>query len=461
MMSRKKFIGGVIAAGVAPSIVPNSVFGAHAPSNRITVGAVGCGNIARNQLPRIAEAGFQVVALCDVDSVNAKQVFDKFPNAPRYVDFREMLRVEGDKIDAVYCGTPDHTHTVVTLAALASGKHVCCVKPLTRSVEECRVVIEAARKAGTATQVTASAWTEEASYRLREYFAEDAIGDVSEVHAWSIRPVWPQGMPAYPDFTDKVPDTLDWDLWLGPAAKRPFAARWPKGSPIPKLPKENWIGDAVYHPFNFRGWFEFGAGALGDMGCHRANTLYKVLDLKYPTRVEASSSMVSDVAFPVSSMITFDYPARGTKPPVRLMWYDGGLLPPKPKEMGDEPLPKEGVLYIGTKGKILFTFEKGIGCEPRILDPVLDAKFKKLPRTLKRREGGMFVEWLEACKGGEPGNCNFDWAQYITEFTHLGNLALRTGRPVKFDPVAMKVEGNDAANKLLKIPYHNGWALGA
>ena len=459
MTTRKKFICEMLAAGAAPSIVPSSVFGANAPSNRITLGAVGCGGIARSQLPRIADAGFQIVSLCDVDLAHAKPIFDQWPQATRYRDFREMLRTEGDKIDAVYCGTPDHTHTVVTLEALARRKHVCCVKPLTRSVEECRAVVDAARRAGTATQVTASAWTEEASYRLREYFAADAIGDVTEVHAWSIRPVWPQGMPDYPDFEDKVPETLDWNLWIGPAERRPYAAHWPKGSPVPKLPKENWIGDAVYHPFNFRGWFEYGAGALGDMGCHRANTLYKVLELKYPTLVEACSSRVSDVAFPVSSQITFDYPARGAKPPVRLVWYDGGMLPPKPREMGTEPLPKEGVLYIGAKGKILFTFEKGIGCEPRVLDPVLDAKFKKLPRTLPRRTGGMFVEWLEACKGGEPGNCNFNWAQYITEFTHLGNLALRTGMPVVFDPEKMQVTNNPAADALLRIPYHNGWTL--
>ena len=457
--SRREFLSGVLAAGVAPSIVPASVFGANAPSNRITLAGIGIGGIAFTHLPLAEKAGFQIVSLCDVDTKYAKHMFDKWPDARRYTDFRELLRCEGDKVDAVYCGTPDHTHAVITLAALAKKKHMCCVKPLTRSVEECRVVVNAARKAGVATQVTASAWTEEASYRLREYFMADAIGDVAEVHAWSIRPVWPQGMPAYPTFRDEVPDTLDWDLWLGPAEKRDFAIKWPEGSPIPKLPKENWIGDFVYHPFNFRGWFEFGAGALGDMGCHRANTLYKVLDLTYPTHVEASSSRVSEVAFPTSSLITFDYPKRGAKPPVRLVWYDGGLLPPKPREMGDEPLPKEGVLYVGTKGKILFTFEKGVGCEPRILDPALDAKFKKLPRTLKRREGGMFAEWLEAIKGGEPGNCNFDWAQYITEFTHLGNLALRTGKPVAFDPVAMKVTNNEAADKFLRIPYHNGWKL--
>ena len=459
-MSRKGFLSGVLASGVVPAVVPSSVFGANAPSNRITVGAVGCGGIARSQLPRIAEAGFQVVALCDVDAVNAKEVFDKFPDASRYVDFREMLRVEGDRIDAVYCGTPDHTHAVVTLAALAKKKHVCCVKPLTRSVEECRVVIDAARRAKTATQVTASAWTEEASYRLREYFAEDAIGDVSEVHAWSIRPVWPQGMPAYPTFKDEVPDTLDWDLWLGPAEKRDFAIKWPEGSPIPKLPKENWIGDFVYHPFNFRGWFEYGAGALGDMGCHRANTIYKVLDLTYPTHVEASSSRVSEVAFPTSSLITFDYPKRGSRPAVRLRWTDGGILPAKPKAMGAEPLPEEGILYRGTKGDMLVAFVEGKSQEPRVFGPGAAAA-AKLPRTLPRRQGGIYGEWLEACKGGEKASCNFDFAQYITEFVQLGNLAIQTGKGVRFDPVAMKVEGNDAANARLRIPYENGWTLGS
>ncbi len=459
-MTRKKFIKGVIAAGVAPVIVPNSVFGANAPSNRITLGGVGIGGIGDRQLPLAKEAGFEVVALCDVDWKYAQKTFNKFPQARKYKDFRQMLADEGDKIDAVYCGTPDHTHAVVSLAALAAKKHLCCVKPLTRSVEECRVVVEAARKAKVATQVTAAAWTEEGNMRSMEVIAAGLIGDVESVDMWSLRPVWPQGMPAYPDFKDEVPASLDWDLWLGPAKKRDFAAHWPKGSPIPELSKANWCGDAVYHPFNFRGWFEFGAGALGDMGCHRANPVYKVLGLDWPEYVEASCTHVSAVAFPVASAVTFDYPKRGSRPAVRLRWTDGGILPEKPRAMGTEPLPEEGILYHGTKGDMLVAFVKGVSQEPRVFGPGAAAA-AKLPRTLPRRTGGIYGEWLEACKGGEPASCNFDFAQYITEFVQLGNLAIRTGKGVTFDPVAMKVRDNDAADALLRIPYENGWELKA
>ena len=457
-MTRKKFIKGVIAAGVAPVIVPSSVFGANAPSNRITLGGVGIGGIGNRQLPMAKEAGFEVVALCDVDWDYAKKVFDKFPQARKYRDFRQMIAAEGDKIDAVYCGTPDHTHAIVSLAALAAKKHLCCVKPLTRSVEECRVVVEAARMAKVATQVTAAAWTEEGNMRSMEVIAAGLIGDVEAVDMWSLRPVWPQGMPAYPDFKDEVPASLDWDLWLGPAKKRDFAAHWPKGSPIPELSKANWCGDAVYHPFNFRGWFEFGAGALGDMGCHRANPVYKVLGLEWPEYVEASCTHVSSVALPVASAVTFDYPKRGTRPAVRIRWTDGGILPEKPRAMGTEPLPEEGILYHGTKGDMLVAFVKGVSQDPRVFGPGAAAA-AKLPRTLPRRQGGIYGEWLEACKGGEKASCNFDFAQYITEFVQLGNLAIRTGKGVKFDPVAMKVNGNDAANDFLRIPYENGWTL--
>jgi hypothetical protein len=409
-------------------------------------------------LPLAKEAGFEIVSLCDVDSQYAKVTRGKFPQARFYRDFRQMLQDESDRVDAVYCGTPDHTHAIISLAALKAGKHLCCVKPLTRSVEECRVVVEAARRAGVATQVTAAAWTEEGNMRSMEIARAGIIGDIKAVDMWSLRPVWPQGMPAYPDFKNEVPATLDWDLWLGPAKKRDFAERWPKGSPIPEMSKANWCGDAVYHPFNFRGWFEFGAGALGDMGCHRANPVYKILDLKWPEYIEASCTHVSSVAFPVASAVTFDYPKRGTMPPVRLRWYDGGILPEKPRQMGTESLPEEGILYRGTKGDMLVSFIKGVSQEPRVFGSGA-AEAAKLPRTLPRRKGGIYVEWLEACKGGMAASCDFDWAQYITEFVQLGNLAIRTGKGLSFDPVSMKVIGNDAADQLLRIPYENGWKL--
>ena len=464
MTTRKHFIGGVLAAGVAPMVVPNTVRGANAPSNRITVGGIGIGGIGNAQLPQMKKAGFEVVALCDLDWQYAERVFKKFPQARKYKDYEEMLRLEGDKIDAVYCGCPDHWHTLVCLAAIAKKKHLCCVKPLTRFVDECRLVVNAARTAGVATQVTANSNCDEASMRLYEYLNAGAIGDVVEAHAWSRRPVWPQGMVSYADWEDPIPEGFNWKKWIGPAKYVPFASKWGKHAPYEKMSKEAWCGDAVYHPFNFRGWFEYGAGALGDMGCHRANTLYKALDLKWPTHVEASCSRVSEVAFPLASMVTFDYPARGTKPECRVIWYDGGLLPPKPKAMGATPLPQEGVLYVGTKGTILFNSQKPAEATVTILEPARAAQFANLPRTLPRRNPDMFreifVEWLEACKGGAPASCNFDFAQYITEFTHLGNLAIRTAKPIDFDPVAMKITNdNAAADALLHAKYENGWKL--
>ena len=362
---RRSFVKYGFAAAAVPTIVPRHVLGGPtAPSNRITLGGVGVGGVGHGQLKGLAKAG--------------------------------LLAKEGDKIDAVYCGTPDHTHAFVTLAALRAKKHVCCVKPLTRSIEECYLVAEEARKAGVATQVTASPCTSDAACRTREIVASGILGDIVETYAWTRRPVWPQGMPAYPSFTTPVPGTLDWDLWIGSAEKRPYADKWPDDNPIPKMCPEAWKGAAVYHPFNHRGWYDFGAGALGDMGCHWANTIYKAL-----------------VAFPLASVVTFDYPKRGNFPELRFTWCDGLIKPPAPKELAGAPLPKEGVMYVGTKAKMLISMEKQ--SEMRILDPKLDAQAKTIPATLPRR-GQIWDEWMTACKGGEKAGCDFSWARRITEF---------------------------------------------
>ncbi len=447
------------SAVALPYLVPAAALGLDgkvAPSNRITLGGVGVGGVGHGQVQALAKAGFQVEALCDVDDLHAKKTYDKFPQARRYRDFRDMLAKEGDKIDAVYCGTPDHTHAFVTLAALRAKKHVCCVKPLTRTVEECFKVVDEAEKAGVATQVTASPCTNEHACRVREIIASGILGDIVEVYAWSRRPVWPQGMPSYPSFTTPVPKTLDWNLWLGSAEKRPYADKWPADNPIPKMAPEKWGGSAVYHPFNHRGWYDFGAGALGDMGCHYANTVYKALDLDYPTMISASCTRRSDVAYPLASIVTFDYPKRGNFPEMRLIWYDGLILPPTPKEMHGAPLPNEGVMYVGTKAKMLESLAGLPTC--RILDPKLNAQVKTIPSTLTRR-GDTWKEWLVACKGGEKAGCSFDWARRITEFVLLGNLAVRTGRSVAFDPKTMHVTNNAAADELLRLKYYNGWKL--
>ncbi|MBR0193173.1 MAG: Gfo/Idh/MocA family oxidoreductase [Thermoguttaceae bacterium] len=451
-LTRRQILKSALFAGAAVTIVPRYVLGGEAgtaPNDRVTLAGIGIGGIGHPQLKDARDAGFQVVALCDVDDVHAKKTYDVFPEARKYRDFRDLLNSEGDKIDAVYCGTPDHTHAIITLAALRAKKHVCCVKPLTRTIEEGRAVLKAVREAGTATQVTMQPNTSEQACRTMELIYAGAIGEIREIHAWSGRPVWPQGMLDYPNWEDPVPSTFDWDLWLGPAEKRPFADQWPENCPYPGMACANWGKRGVYHPFNFRGWFAFGTGSLGDMGCHRANLPYRMFRLKHPTRITASSTRAYKVSYPIGCMVTYDYPASEDFPEIRLTWYDGGLKPPVPKCMGSEMFPAEGVLYVGTEGMMF---------NDRILDPERAEKFANVPKTIERR-GGVMPEWYEACRGGQAASANFEYAIPVTEFVLLGNLAVMTGKAVEFDPETLTIANNTEAQALISQPYHNGWTL--
>jgi predicted dehydrogenase len=451
-ISRRQFIAGS-AAAAAISIVPARVLaqaGRLSPSETIQIAAVGIGGVGHGQIRSISEQpNTKIVALCDVDDVYAKKTFDMFPDARRYRDFRQMLDAEGDNIDAMYCGTPDHTHAVITMPALKKGKHVCCVKPLTRTIHENRALAEAARQASVATQVTAAANTSDSACRLCEMIWDGAIGDVREVHCWSNRPLWPQGMMRPPG-QDAVPQTFDWDLWIGPAAMRPFKDKWPDGHlALEQLSFKNGPR-AVYHPWNFRGWWDFGTGALGDMGCHHFNTVYRAMKLQYPTRIEASSTKVLAETAPLASIVTYEFAAREGMPPLRLFWYDGGLKPPRPKEL--EPgrdLPGEGDMYVGDKGTIL---------EGRIIPESKMKAYTQPPKTLKRRLG-TWAEWVEAIRGGEPAGCNFNQATLITEAVLLGNIAIRTGKSLDYDGQAARFTNNDAANEYIKQPYRSGWSL--
>ena len=451
-LNRRTFLKASAASVFAFNLIPRHVLGGEgytSPSDRITLAGVGIGGVGNDQIKACAAAGFEVVALCDVDDLHAKKTYDIFPQARRYRDFRDMLATEKDQIDAVYCGTPDHTHAIITLAALRAKKHVCTVKPLTRTVEEARAVMAAAQASGTATQVTAQPNTSDWGCRITERIQAGVLGDVTEVHVWSYRPVWPQAIPQRPDGADPVPDTLDWNLWIGPAPMRPFKDQWPDGSPIPDLPTRNWGGNKIYHPFNHRGWWDFGTGALGDMGCHYLNTPYRALKLGYPSAVSATSTRMYEESFPLASIVTYDYPAREGLPPVRIVWYDGGLKPPCPKEMGDKDLPEESILYIGTKGIMLGDV---------ILDAELEAKAKTIPATLTRR-GNTWKEWFEACNGGEPAGCHFGLGGVLAEFVLLGDIALRTGKRIVYDPQAVRITNDAEADALLRQPYHNGWKL--
>jgi predicted dehydrogenase len=440
-----------LAATAVFSIVPRHVLGGAgqlAPSERPVLAGIGVGGVGYPQVEGCEEAGFHVGALCDIDDVYAKKAYDRWPKARRYRDFRDLLESEGDRIDAVYCGTPDHTHAIITLAALRRKKHVCCVKPLTRTIEESRVVVEAARRAGVATQVTAAPNTSDAACRTCELIWGGAIGPVRELHLWSDRPWWPQGMERPPG-QEQVPSTLDWEAWIGPARMRPYVANWPQGHLALTSVKTKVGPDAVYHPWNFRGWWEFGTGALGDMGCHHVNTPARALKLSHPSRIQASTTKVFAETAPLASIVTYDYPARYDMPPLRVFWYDGGLRPPNLPGARARSLPPSGELYVGDDGAML---------GHQILTESRRQLANAIPRTLPRRSG-TWGEWFEACRGGEPAGCNFEWSGPATEFVLLGNLAIRTGEPLDYDAAAMRITNNETANGLLGEQYHNGWSL--
>jgi len=452
--SRRRFIQTAAPTLAGLTIVPRSVLGGPGripPSETIQVAGIGIGGVGHGQITSVSQQkGTRIAFLCDIDDIYAKRTYDRFPQAKVYRDYRELLDEQADKIDAVYCGTPDHTHAVISMAALQKGKHLCCVKPLTRTIHEERLLVRAAQKAGVATQVTASANTSDAASRLCEMIWDGAIGDVREAHVWSNRPLWPQGM-LRPPGQDPVPKTLDWDLWIGPAPMRPYVEKWTEGDlALRQVKASRKPRPAVYHPWNFRGWWDFGTGALGDMGCHHYNHVFKALKLRYPTAISASASMVFDETAPLASIVTYDFPARQGMSPLRLVWYDGGLKPPRPPQLESaRELPGSGNMYIGDKGVIL---------DNRIIPEEKMNAYKMPPKTLKRRSG-TWGEWVEAIRGGEPAGCNFEWAGITTEAVLLGNIAIRTGKKLTWDAEKMQFIGNKNANQYVKSQYRTGWSL--
>jgi len=458
ILSRRDILcGAAAAAAAAPMIVPRHVLGGTgytAPSEQLNLAGVGVGGVAHGFLKKCSQE-MNIHALCDVDDVYAARTYKLWPEAKRFRDYREMFDALTREIDAVLIGTPDHTHAVVTMEALKRKMHTCCVKPLTRTIGECRSVVAQARRTGVATQVTASPNTTEEACRTCELVWAGAIGDVREVHVWSNRPLWPQGMYR-PEGEDPVPATLDWNLWIGPSPMRPFKATWPAGSyPLGQVKARkgrNTKSTGVYHPWNFRGWWDFGTGALGDMGCHRFNTMFRVLKLRYPTSVHATSTIVPDETFPLASIVTFDFPAREDMAPVRVVWYDGGLKPPRPPElvrMGDKELPSDGELYIGDKGRML---------RSKILDPTIANRFANVPKTLERR-GDVFPEWFEAIRGGPKAGCDFNWAGLTTEAVLLGDIAIKTGKRLDWDAENCCFTNDEDANTYVNPPYREGWTL--
>jgi predicted dehydrogenase len=455
-MNRRNFIQKSSAAA-AFSIVPRFVLGGKgytAPSEMLHIAGIGIGGVGQHFIKSCADEGQKIVALCDVDHIFSKPVFDKHPDATTYYDFREMFDTEKD-IDAVVIGTPDHSHAVIAMHALRMKKHILCVKPLTRTIHEARVLTEAARAAGVATQVTASSRLDETVLRNMEIVQSGILGDIREVHCWTDRPWWPQGMTR-PEGKDTIPETLKWDLWLGPAHDRPYKKGWGAESLVmQQLKARVLVYDAVYHPFNFRGWWDFGTGAMGDMGCHFFNRIFPVLNLGHPVSVHASSTTVFPETPPLAAIVTYEFPERKGMPPVKLIWYEGGIMPSRPEELqDDEEMPANGTLFVGDRGKIL---------NDKVIPENKRKEAKKLKNTLSRPEypeGDIVVqEWINACKGGPAASCNFNTGGELTEIALLGNIATRTGKKIYWDPEKMEITNNSEANGYIRESYRSGWSL--
>jgi len=445
-LGRRDFIAGSVAMAGA-MIVPRHVLGGSgqaAPSDKLNIAVIGAGGRGADDTEEVA--GENIVALCDVDSGHLDEQRQKYPRAAGYADYRVMLEKEDKNIDAVLIATPDHVHAVATMAAMKMGKHVYCEKPLTHTIFEARAIAKATGETRVKTQMGNQGMGFEANRQLKEWLGANVIGRVREVHVWSDRPTrmgtselwWPQGFSA-PQDTPPVPATLNYDLWLGPVSYRP------------------------YHPafshFVWRGWWDFGTGAMGDLGVHNLAPVFSALKLPPPAVIHASSSPVFPETYPQASLIHYRFPAQGNDAPVQVHWYDGGLLPPRPREFeADRELPREnGILFVGDNGKI---FMEGEGGETiRLIPESRMQDFKQPPKALPRSIGH-HREWIESCKGNGETESDFLFAGPLTEALLLGNIALRFGgRELHWDAEKMKITNIAEANQFLQVRYRQGWTL--
>ena len=438
-MNRREFLTGAAAAASAFAVVPRHVLGGPgrpAPSDKLNIAAVGLHGMGAGDVARCASEN--IVALCDVDGGVLAREAKKYPKAKCHTDFRKMLETQKD-IDAVIVATPDHNHAVVSILAMKLGKHVHCQKPLTHSVYEARQMAKVAGETKVATQMGNQGQASEQARLICEYIASGAIGAVREVHAWSNRNpmISPRGI-ARPRSRPPVPANLDWDLWVGPSPMRAY--------------------HPCYHPFSWRGWWDFGTGCLGDIACHELSAAFKALKLGHPTVVEACSSnhqMPKDVineTAPVASIVRWSFPAEGDRAPLTVTWWDGGLKPPRPDEL--EPGRRfgdgDGLYVIGDKGKLLGH------------RPIPESRAREIgrpPRVLPR-SSGHYKEWIDACKGGKPAGSDFVLhAAHLAEVVLLGNIAIRTEEKLYWDAEAMAFKNSPAANALINPPYRKGWSL--
>jgi predicted dehydrogenase len=514
-ISRRKFVTRVAVTSAGFAIVPRHVLGRGftAPSDTLNIAAVGVGGMGRSNLVNLASEN--IVAMCDVDWDYADKGFagldadikgqqerldrkpdqpkldaqgrpeppltplerqritdqialtlrlksEHLPRATRHQDYRQMLDKQKD-IDAVLVATPDHMHAPIALAAMELGKHVYVQKPLTWSVAEARQLARVARSSRVATQMGNQGHSWDDARTAVEYVLNGAIGEVREVHVWTNRPLgyWPQGIPR-PEVRTPPPTGFRWN---GPGLEARLANAMAGNYPKPQgLAWDLFLGPApyveyhpVYHPFNWRGWVDWGCGAIGDMGAHLMDHSMWALDLGYPTTIETIATPFNGVCFPNATMTIYEFPARGGEPPVKLTWYDGGLLPPKPVELGEDQIlsPMGGALLVGSKGKLI---HDTYGRNPRLLPASLHESYGKPKAKLPRIPNeGHEMNWVDAAKGKTTASCPFEYAAKLTEVMLLGVVALRAGRKIEYDGANMRITNVASANQYLDREPRAGW----
>jgi hypothetical protein len=510
-ISRRHFFYGSLLAGAIPaggfgSVASLKRLGFKSPNEKLNIASIGAGGKAASDISGCARVGENIVALCDVDALSAEQVFTRYPNLPKYTDFRKMLDKEQKNIDAVIVAIPDHMHATAAMWCMERGKHVYVQKPMTRTVWEARMLTEAARRYKVASQMGNQGYCSEGPRVAAEMIWSGAIGDVTEVHAWTNRPIWQQGVKEPPKSVP-LPKTIDWESWIGIANMRDYSPE--------------------YMPFSWRGFYDFGCGALGDMACHVLGSPNMALVLGAPTSFEClmkEPAEKNDLMYPMKSTIRFDFPARGSMPALKLFWHDGtSNLPasvwpadiPKDEKLGDPPRgammagrgaagrgapgaagaaarggargggggpmggpplsaeaqaynaaknertnrfnspASSGVLYIGSKG-YMTSGEYGGG--PRIVPTAKAAGYEPPPPFLTRSQD-TYTDWIQSCKTGNPSASNFDVAGPFTEWIVLGCLACRVPGKLEWDPEKMRIANNKEANKYLKPTFRKGWSF--
>ncbi len=498
VVSRRKFVATVASAGAGLTIVSRHVLGRGMtpPSDLVNIAVVGIGGMGASNTRAVASQN--IVAVCDVDwgyagqavdrlikstgqgggdrprrtppteeeraraAAEAKHLSESLQKAKRYQDYRQMLEQQKD-IDALIIATPDHMHAAIALAAMDVGKHVYVQKPLCWCVTEARQLAKKAAEKKVVTQMGNQGHSYDDARRGVEYIMAGALGEIREVHVWTNRPLgyWPQGIPRPAPLT--VPaESLRWN---GQGVTQRFAAALAGNYPVPeKLSWDLFLGVApnveyhpIYHPFNWRGWVDWGQGALGDMGAHLIDHPFWSLDLGLPTSVETISTPFNGACYPNATMTYYEFPARGSMPPVKMTWYDGGLLPPKPVELSEEEKlnPGGGLMYVGSKGKML---QDTYGSNPRLIPKSFHDSYGTPPEKLPRIKTSHEMNWVESIKGNATPSSPFEYASRLTEVMLLGIVSLRANTKILYDGAKMTVTNSPKANEFLTREYRQGWS---